>query len=215
MIRIAAQTFLEVEGGARWPAQRQHTYPWRGERRRKRSPLMISITRTTMILPTDYRQYESISNLCVKQSDEILKMQLFEKGLKPQWLLWCNPGQKFHFGAEVLKHLGFSPAKLQSFTDCSWRMTSPICCCLWTKRGAEYKGTEEEDVSSTRSPKGQSRACVHLYLYFRENWFLSVTCKEFDLLAPDLGVEVCCRAGGSLCNVQSGKKQLSLSACQV
>ena len=67
--------------------------------------------------------------------------------------------QKFHFGTEVLKHLGFSPAKLQSFTGCSWRMNSPICCCLWTKRGAEYEGIEEEDVSGTKITK-RSVSCM-------------------------------------------------------
>ena len=52
-----------------------------------------------------------------------------------------------------LKHLGFTPANLQSFTDCSWRMTCPIGCWSWTKRGSEDEGREEGEETSTKMTK--------------------------------------------------------------
>ena len=56
-----------------------------------------------------------------------------------------------------------TPANLQSFTDCSWRMTSPIRCWLWTKRGAEDEGREEGEETTIKITKRQIKSYYHFH----------------------------------------------------
>ena len=85
----------------------------------------------------------------------------------PLDMVLANPPQNknVNFATEVLKHQGFTPANFQSFTDCWWRMTSPIGSWSWTKkrgrRLGQRRGGRDQHHDHQEVFRGEGRLLNH------------------------------------------------------
>ena len=138
---------------AQWPYTRSLWSRWRKTRSRIAAPTLPEVDGGFHFTVVHERVYWDLKDLFLWKGLETSKTSLMYPW--PLDMVLPNPpqNQNVHFATEVLKHPGFTPANLQSFTDCSWRMTSPIGCWSWTKRGSEDEGRGEGEEISTKMTK--------------------------------------------------------------